>query len=63
VRRALVSLLTGRWLTPSQAYEEAQTLEDVIRDADLLPGIKINTDAMAKATQLAQRGFVKITEG
>jgi intracellular sulfur oxidation DsrE/DsrF family protein len=29
---------------------------------DLLPGIKINTDAMARTTQLVQEGFVKITE-
>jgi intracellular sulfur oxidation DsrE/DsrF family protein len=29
---------------------------------DLLPGIKINTDAMARTTELAQQGFVKITE-
>jgi intracellular sulfur oxidation DsrE/DsrF family protein len=26
---------------------------------DLLPGIKINTDAMARTTQLLQEGFVK----
>ena len=31
-------------------------------NADLLPGIKINTDAMARATQLVQDGFVKISE-
>jgi intracellular sulfur oxidation DsrE/DsrF family protein len=30
--------------------------------ADLLPGIKVNTDAMARTTQLVQEGFVKITE-
>jgi intracellular sulfur oxidation DsrE/DsrF family protein len=30
--------------------------------ADLLPGIKVNTDAMARTTQLVQNGFVKITE-
>ena len=29
---------------------------------DLLPGIKINTDAMARTTQLVQQGFVQITE-
>jgi intracellular sulfur oxidation DsrE/DsrF family protein len=29
---------------------------------DLIPGIKINTDAMARTTQLVQQGFVKITE-
>lgn len=29
---------------------------------DLLPSIKINTDAMARLTQLVQEGFVKITE-
>jgi len=27
-----------------------------------LPGIRINTDAMARTTQLVQEGFVKITE-
>jgi len=31
-------------------------------NADLLPGIKVNTDAMARTTQLIQEGFVKITE-
>jgi intracellular sulfur oxidation DsrE/DsrF family protein len=31
-------------------------------NADLLPGIKVNTDAMARTTQLVQRGFVNITE-
>jgi intracellular sulfur oxidation DsrE/DsrF family protein len=29
---------------------------------DLIPGIKINTDAMARTTQLVQQGFVKVTE-
>jgi intracellular sulfur oxidation DsrE/DsrF family protein len=29
---------------------------------DLLPGVKVNTDAMARMTQLAQEGFVEITE-
>jgi hypothetical protein len=29
---------------------------------DLLADIKINTDAMARTTQLVQQGFVKITE-
>ena len=29
---------------------------------DLLPGISVNTDAMARTTQLVQEGFVKITE-
>jgi intracellular sulfur oxidation DsrE/DsrF family protein len=31
-------------------------------NADLLPGIKVNTDAMARTTPLVQQGFVKITE-
>jgi intracellular sulfur oxidation DsrE/DsrF family protein len=31
-------------------------------NADLLPGIKVNTDAIARTTQLVQQGFVKITE-
>jgi intracellular sulfur oxidation DsrE/DsrF family protein len=31
-------------------------------NADLLPGIKVTTDAMARTTQLVQKGFVKITE-
>ena len=31
-------------------------------NADLLPFIKVNTDAMARTTQLVQEGFVKITE-
>ena len=29
---------------------------------DLLPDIKVNTDAMARTIQLVQEGFVKITE-
>ncbi|WP_213804202.1 DsrE family protein [Granulicella sp. dw_53] len=32
-------------------------------NADTIPGIKINTDAMARTTQLVQEGFVKISEG
>ena len=31
-------------------------------NADLLPDITINTDAIARTTQLVQEGFVKITE-
>jgi intracellular sulfur oxidation DsrE/DsrF family protein len=31
-------------------------------NVDLLPGIEVNTDAMARTTQLVQQGFVKITE-
>ena len=31
-------------------------------NSDLLPGIRVNTDAMARTTQLVQQGFVKITE-
>jgi intracellular sulfur oxidation DsrE/DsrF family protein len=31
-------------------------------NADLLAGVKVNTDAMARTTQLVQEGFVKITE-
>jgi intracellular sulfur oxidation DsrE/DsrF family protein len=31
-------------------------------NADLLPGIKVNTDAMARMAQLAQEGFIEITE-
>jgi len=31
-------------------------------NSDLLPGIPVNTDAMARTTQLVQDGFVKITE-
>ena len=31
-------------------------------NADLLPDIKINLDAMARTIQLVQQGFVKITE-
>jgi intracellular sulfur oxidation DsrE/DsrF family protein len=31
-------------------------------NGDLLPGIKVNTDAIARTTQLVQDGFVKITE-
>ena len=31
-------------------------------NANLLPDIEVNTDAMARTTQLVQEGFVKITE-
>jgi intracellular sulfur oxidation DsrE/DsrF family protein len=31
-------------------------------NSDLLPGVKVNTDAMSRTTQLVQEGFVKITE-
>jgi intracellular sulfur oxidation DsrE/DsrF family protein len=31
-------------------------------NADLLAGIKVNTDAMARMSQLVQQGFVQITE-
>jgi len=31
-------------------------------NTDLLPGVKVNTDAMARTMQLVQQGFVKITE-
>jgi intracellular sulfur oxidation DsrE/DsrF family protein len=31
-------------------------------NADLLPDIKINRDAMARTTQLVQEGFVKVSE-
>jgi intracellular sulfur oxidation DsrE/DsrF family protein len=31
-------------------------------NADLMTGVKVNTDAMARTTQLVQEGFVKITE-
>jgi intracellular sulfur oxidation DsrE/DsrF family protein len=31
-------------------------------NADLLPGIQVNTDAMARMCQLAQEGFIEITE-
>lgn len=31
-------------------------------NADLLPDVKVNLDAMARTTQLVQQGFVKITE-
>ncbi|HHF7344892.1 TPA: DsrE family protein [Legionella feeleii] len=31
-------------------------------NADLLPNIKVTTDAMARTIQLVQQGFVKITE-
>ena len=31
-------------------------------NADLLPGIRVNRNAMARAAQLVQEGFVKITE-
>jgi intracellular sulfur oxidation DsrE/DsrF family protein len=31
-------------------------------NADLLTGIKVNMDAMARMSQLVQQGFVQITE-
>jgi intracellular sulfur oxidation DsrE/DsrF family protein len=32
-------------------------------NADLLPEIKVNTDAMARMSQLAHEGFIEIAEG
>jgi intracellular sulfur oxidation DsrE/DsrF family protein len=29
---------------------------------DLLPGVKVNTDAMVRLTQLGQEGYVQIKE-
>jgi intracellular sulfur oxidation DsrE/DsrF family protein len=31
-------------------------------NASLLPGVRVNTDAMARTIELVQRGFVKVTE-
>jgi intracellular sulfur oxidation DsrE/DsrF family protein len=31
-------------------------------NADLLPGVRVNTDAMARMSQLVQQGFIQITE-
>ncbi len=31
-------------------------------NADTIPGIQVNTDAMARLTQLVQEGYVKISE-
>ena len=31
-------------------------------NADTIPGIQVNTDAMARTTQLVQEGFVKVSE-
>jgi hypothetical protein len=31
-------------------------------NTDIIPGIKVNTDAMARTTQLVQEGFVKVSE-
>jgi len=31
-------------------------------NTDTLPGVKINTDAMARTTELVQNGFVKVSE-
>jgi intracellular sulfur oxidation DsrE/DsrF family protein len=31
-------------------------------NTDLLPGIRVNTDAMSRISQLVQQGFVQITE-
>ena len=31
-------------------------------NADLLPQVQVNTDAMARMSQLAQAGFIEITE-
>lgn len=31
-------------------------------NADLLPGIKVNTDAMARMSQLVEEGFIQMTE-
>ena len=31
-------------------------------NADVIPGIRVNTDAMARTTELVQQGFTKISE-
>jgi intracellular sulfur oxidation DsrE/DsrF family protein len=31
-------------------------------NADLLPGIKVNTDAMARISQLVEEGFIQMSE-
>jgi intracellular sulfur oxidation DsrE/DsrF family protein len=31
-------------------------------NSDVIPGVKVNTDAMARLTQLAQQGFIEMTE-
>ena len=31
-------------------------------NADLLPGVMVNTDAMVRVTQLVQEGYVQIKE-
>ena len=31
-------------------------------NVDLLPGVRVNTDAMSRMSQLSQQGFVQITE-
>jgi intracellular sulfur oxidation DsrE/DsrF family protein len=31
-------------------------------NADLIPGVRVNTDAMARTTQLVQQGYIKMTE-
>ena len=43
-------------------FVEASAKANGWGNADLLPDVKINTDAMARTIQLVQQGFVKITE-
>jgi intracellular sulfur oxidation DsrE/DsrF family protein len=31
-------------------------------NVDLMPGVKVNTDAMARTTQLIQQGFIEVSE-
>lgn len=54
---------TGGWLSPSHIELCGATAKvHNWGNADLLPDVKVNTDAMARTTQLVPEGFVKITE-
>jgi hypothetical protein len=39
-----------------------QTNEQAYFFADTLPGIKVNTDAMARTIELVQQGFLMVSE-
>jgi intracellular sulfur oxidation DsrE/DsrF family protein len=58
--RTLVAELQGRGVRVELCGATARVHK--WGNADLLPGIEVNTDAMARMTQLVQDGFVQIVE-
>jgi intracellular sulfur oxidation DsrE/DsrF family protein len=56
----LVTKLMGRGVHVELCGATAKT--HGYGNEDVIPGIKVNTDAMARTTQLVQQGYVKMTE-